>query len=201
LLYAGDTSLVPIEGVYGAIEVKSRLSKSEVLSAARSLRQLKTFPREELVVHRLGGVETYGRRTTPFGVVIGFQLANNSLDSLAANITEFENESDVPLAVNMVIVMGRGMIVVEGISKANQERHIFLTLEDLAQFQEDLTEQGTEVHIEYSFEVLEFGGLAFGRFFTYLTALLTRANLGKPDLANYMSMAENRVFFARDRHE
>jgi hypothetical protein len=78
VLHADDTAVVPIEGVYGIIEVKSRLSKAELLVATRQIESFKRLAPRELSVVQTREYVTVQRPSRPFGMVLAFELADNS---------------------------------------------------------------------------------------------------------------------------
>lgn len=102
VLYSeGGNSIYPIECVYGIIEVKSALSKEKLEEGVQNI----------LSVKRLlaaGGVRM--KRSMPFGIVFGFDLAGNSLDSLENNLRELEQDLEPAYWVNMVVVLEAGII-------------------------------------------------------------------------------------------
>ncbi|STU59133.1 Uncharacterised protein [Klebsiella pneumoniae subsp. pneumoniae] len=82
VLYAGKTSILPVEGVYGIIEVKSTLSKSEFDDAANKITSFKKLAPRDLGVIATREYATVHRASRPFGIVFGFNISGNSLDSL-----------------------------------------------------------------------------------------------------------------------
>jgi hypothetical protein len=88
VLYSGQTAVVPIEGVYGVIEVKSRLSKQELQDAASKIESFKRLAPRDLSVIQTREYVTLHRPSRPFGMILAYELADNSLESLTANLEE-----------------------------------------------------------------------------------------------------------------
>ena len=72
VLYEEDTAVLPVEGVYGIIEVKSRLPKPELLDAARKVESFKRLAPRELSVISTREYVTVHRPSRPFGIVLGY---------------------------------------------------------------------------------------------------------------------------------
>ena len=103
-------SIVPIEGVCGVIEVKSSLSKTELLSGLNKIKQLRFMsPRDTCQITGPGMVNSF-LRPYPFGVVFGYQLSSNSLKSLASNLIEFEETENRVNWPNALVVLNEGVI-------------------------------------------------------------------------------------------
>ena len=105
----GTSSIVPVESVYGVIEVKSRLSKQELVDAADNIVRLRSLPREKEGRHHFTpSAHTTFTRAPLFGMVFAFELGANSLDSLANNVAELS--TDTPFLLSQVAVLGVGVI-------------------------------------------------------------------------------------------
>jgi hypothetical protein len=87
VLYQGQTSIVPVECVYGIVEVKSKLSKSELIDAMGKIEPFKRLAPLDPSVVRTREYVTVERRSRPCGIAFGFALDRNSLGSLAENYT------------------------------------------------------------------------------------------------------------------
>ncbi len=79
VLYVGETAILPVEGVYGIIEVKSTLSKTELVDALGKIESFKNLAPQDLSIIQTREYVTLHRPTRPFGAVLGFQLGSNSL--------------------------------------------------------------------------------------------------------------------------
>ncbi|HLO50476.1 MAG TPA: DUF6602 domain-containing protein, partial [Kamptonema sp.] len=97
-MYSKQAQVFPIEGIYGIIEVKSRLAKSDLydgLAKIENLRQM--VPR--------------GTASLPFGIIFAYQLSNNSLDSLQKNLRDYQKEKSPLVWPNLVVVLQEGIIL------------------------------------------------------------------------------------------
>lgn len=191
ILYAEKTSILPIEGIYGIIEVKSSLSKAEFDDAAGKITSFKRLAPRDLgviVTHEYGTVH---RASRPFGIVFGFQLAGNSLDSLNANwMAHSQSVHDVNYFCNLVCVLGAGLLRYESVNLTKGEKHLLLDTDEFvhliltAQHLQSNSEEQDEVILRIVKEGVE--NQTFGRFFTYLLIMLSRMKLNVPDLGRYI---------------
>lgn len=115
LLYDDTNQVFPIDCVYGVIEVKSSLSKSELFDALDKIASVK-----EMAPKGSGGLRlskefqvTY-TRSRPFGMLFAYELANNSLRSLLENLREWEGSASASLWPNYICVLGEGVIYHRG---------------------------------------------------------------------------------------
>jgi len=191
VLYRDETTVLPIEGVYGIIEVKSTLSKAELQDATSKVADFKRLAPRDLSVIRTRDYATVHRPSRPFGIVFGFDLADNSLESLlgnwhAANIAIH----DVNYVANLVVVLGAGVLLVEHVDW--RLGHIGPLLDTDAYVNLMLTHQKRAEAGEPSLdvqttEVIEnIGDNTFGRFVVYLLMMLEQLRLGTPDLGQYI---------------
>ena len=67
ILYSEKTAIIPIEGVFGVIEVKSSLSKAEFVGAARQIESFKKLAPRELGVPLVAGRR---KNAAPFSLVV-----------------------------------------------------------------------------------------------------------------------------------
>lgn len=191
VLYAGKTSILPIEGVYGIIEVKSSLSKTEFDDAAGKITSFKKLAPRDLGVIATREYATVHRASMPFGIVFGFQLSGNSLDSLKNNWTAHSRAvHDVNFFCNLVCVLGQGLLRYESVNLTKGEKNLLLDTDEFVNLV--LTAHKREANSEEQDEVLlriiKEGAKdrTFGRFFTYLLIMLTRMKLNVPDLGRYI---------------
>lgn len=90
-----DAQVYPVEIVCGIIEVKSSLSKTELVAGLDNIKSVKEIARDNL----------------PFGIVFAHSLSANSLDSLAKNLTEWEKANPDPkFWPELIVVNGEGII-------------------------------------------------------------------------------------------
>lgn len=189
VLYAEDTAIIPIEGVYGIIEVKSQLSKAEFVSTAKKLRSFKELAPRDLSVIETREYVTMLRPSRPFGIVFGFDLADNSLSSLRANWEEVNTDvHDVNFFVNLIAVVGAGLLYYEhadlsaGKKSPLLDTDAFVALVMKCKESEDAENQVLRVIEDAA------GSQTFGRFFVLLLLMLQRMKLGVPDLGRYLDL-------------
>jgi hypothetical protein len=191
VLYSGQTAVVPIEGVYGVIEVKSRLSKQELQDAASKIESFKRLAPRDLSVIQTREYVTLHRPSRPFGMILAYELADNSLESLTANLEEEHRRiHDVNYFINLVCVLGAGVLYIEQANVSLGEKHIMLGTDELVDLivLNEKRRRNQEEFDEIYLRVVpkELGPLSFGRFFVYLLLTLSRIKLGIPDLGRYL---------------
>jgi hypothetical protein len=191
VLFAGKTSILPIEGVYGIIEVKSSLSKAEFDDAASKITSFKKLAPRDLGVIATRDYATVHRASRPFGIVFGFQLSGNSLDSLQKNwMAHSQTVHDVNYFCNLVCVLGQGILRYENVNLSRGEKHLLLDTDEFvnlvltAHKRVANSEEQDEIILRIISEGVE--DRTFGRFFTYLLIMLTRMKLNVPDLGRYI---------------
>lgn len=114
LLYDEHTQVYPIDCVYGIIEVKSGLSKTEFIDALDKIAAFKSMAPDGRVRQPIGSATVSFPRPRPFGMVFAYKLAGNSLDSLTKNLREWEQRHPPELWPNYVCVLGIGIISHQG---------------------------------------------------------------------------------------
>jgi hypothetical protein len=191
ILYNGRTAVVPIESVYGIIEVKSSLSKAELLDAATKINKFKQQAPRDLSVIQTREYVTVHRPSRPFGIILGYQLADNSLDSLSQNwLEENFRIHDVNYFANLVTVLGAGLIHYEAANLTRGTKEMLLGTDQFvdmvltAQKRARNNEQADEIVIRTISDAA--GQKTFGRFFVYLLIMLQRMKLSVPDLGRYL---------------
>jgi len=191
VLYSGETKILPVEAVYGIIEVKSRLSKAEFVDASKKVASFKNMAPRDLSVIETREYVTLHRPSRPFGMVFAYDLLDNSLSSLLANWEERNREvHDVNFFENLVVVLGAGLLAFEMVDMSAGEKHVLLGTDEFVNY--ILTEQKRERAGEPETGVLvrriveDRGAETFGRFFVYLLIALERMRLGVADLGRYL---------------
>jgi hypothetical protein len=191
VLYSGETAILPIEGVYGIIEVKSTLSKAEFVDATKKIEAFKKLAPRDLSVIKTREYVTVHRPSRPFGAVLGYSLAGNSLDSLASNFEERNQEiHDVNYFANLVAVLGAGLLRFERVDLNAGQKHVFLGTDEFVDY--ILTEQKRARNNEPSTGQIvrlvqeALGRRTFGRFFIYLLVMLGGMRLAIPELGRYL---------------
>jgi len=191
ILYSEKTAIIPIEGVYGIIEVKSLLSKAEFIGAARQIERFKRLAPRDLGVIETREYVTVHRSSRPFGIVVGFDCSGNSLESLRSNWTELNADiHDVNFFVNYLCVLGEGLLRYEKVNLSIGEKTLLI---DTGEFVNLVLAQkkkaaNKEAHDEIILRIIseELKDGTFGRFFVYLLVLLSRMKVNAPDLGQYI---------------
>ena len=159
LLFSDSVQVVPSEGVYGIIEVKSRLSKGKLIEGLENIAAFKK------IVPNNNTMQYISR---PFGIVFAYSLANNSLESLEKNLREFEENTEPDLWPNMIVVLTEGII--------------WHTNEQL------ITKIKSEELYGCNTIRLHFKQDSLFEFYCALMELLSDARLGKISLNNYKEL-------------
>ncbi|MGZ4970822.1 MAG: DUF6602 domain-containing protein [Methylobacter sp.] len=191
ILYSERTAIIPIDGVFGVIEVKSSLSKAEFIGAARQIEAFKKLAPRELGVIETREYVTVHRPSRPFGIIVGFDLAGNSLDSLSKNWSDLNAEiHNVNFFLNYFCVLGEGLVRYEKVNLSLGEKNLLIDTDEfvkLVQTQHkgaNNNEQHDEILLRTIVEGLNEA--TFGRFFVYLLVLLSRMRINTPDLGQYI---------------
>ena len=110
LIYDETTKVFPIDSVYGIIEVKSTLSKSELIDCLDKIKNFKQMAPTGVVTHQIGPLSATHARSQPFGMVFAYSLYNNSLSSLLENLREWESANPASVWPNYICILGSGVI-------------------------------------------------------------------------------------------
>ena len=191
VLFQGNTSILPVEGVYGIVEVKSHLSKQELLDAMTKIESFKRLAPRDLSLVETREYITLHRPSRPFGAVFSYSLAGNSLGSLAANFLECHARiHDVNYFTNLACVLGTGLVNYEKADLGTGQKSLLLGTDEfvdvvlLAEKRQRTGEPPPEVHVRVIADAA--ADKSFGRFFVYLLILLSRMKVGVPDLGRYL---------------
>jgi hypothetical protein len=203
ILYVERTAILPIEGVYGIIEIKSRLSKAELVDAITKIERFKQFAPRDLSVIQTREYVTVHRPSRPFGIVLGYELVGNSLDSLWTNWHQ-ENMRihDVNYFANLVCVLGVGLLHFEKVDLSMGEKTLLLDTDEFVNLV--LTAHKRLANKEPTDNILtrpikeNLGNRTFGRFIVYLLIMLGRMKLGTPDLGQYLDPSNIPMMISRE---
>lgn len=110
LIYDETTKVFPIDSVYGIIEVKSTLSKSELIDCLDKIKNFKQMAPTGVMTHQIGPLSATHARSKPFGMIFAFSLSENSLSSLLENIREWESVNPASVWLNYICILGSGVI-------------------------------------------------------------------------------------------
>jgi hypothetical protein len=187
VLYAGETKILPIEGVYGVIEVKSRLSKHQLVDALGKLASFKALPvplRTTVQTYSVGHEFTPSR---PFGIIFAFDLDGNSIDSLKVNYRDWLHGTDVSLWTNLIVVLNESLIRIHPSPIQDGDSLHFLDSLVLVRHVLDAKKKDTNAVGEFILTSHDLQSRTFGRFFVYLLVMLERMRLSIPNLQPYIS--------------
>jgi Domain of unknown function (DUF6602) len=169
-----DTQIYPIESVFGVIEVKSTLNKTEFLKALKNIKSTKELCPEESFTQRQNPfMRVSFQRPKPFGIVFGYSLGSNSLESLVKNLEEWEAENPKTYWPDLVVVLGEGLIMHHGSNISNW---------DLST-NEELIDAAKPYYIAYRDDSLF-------RFLSSVLKLCTQTHLGPVEFDRYFEPAE-----------
>ena len=110
LVYDENTQVYPIECVAGTIEVKSTLSKTELIKSLENIKSVKKLAPRETASKSVLGFHVAYPRPYPFGAVFGYRLSGNSLSSLTENLIEWESNTPKEYWPNVIAVLDEGLI-------------------------------------------------------------------------------------------
>ncbi|QWG94634.1 DUF6602 domain-containing protein [Bacillus toyonensis] len=91
-----DTKIIPVESVYGTIEVKSTLSKRELITCINNIKSIKSLPKLPISI--------------PHGFVFAYQ-ADSSIRKVCENVVELNKEVNWEHRINTVCILDQGMIL------------------------------------------------------------------------------------------
>jgi hypothetical protein len=161
--------IYPAEGVSGIIEVKSALSKAELIDGLEKIADFKRLVPKDNISVRHGGMHWSGPREHPFGAIFAYTLADNSLESLKQNLIDHEKSlDDRGLTANVIAVLDQGLIT-------HKHRQTF---NDIL-----LTDQLREQ--PYYVSEVQYKGATLFEFYAMLMNLLVNTQLEVVDLNKY----------------
>lgn len=109
-----NTSILPIESVYGTIEVKSKLSKEKLIEGLENIKSVKQLWRFSAVITKINPMmEAPVIREQPFGIIFAYEVSGNSLESLAKNVFEWQREAkdNNENTPEVVAILDKGLII------------------------------------------------------------------------------------------
>ena len=134
---------------------------------------------------------TVHRPSRPFGIIVGFDFRENSLDSLSSNWQALNKEiHDVSWFVNFLCVLGEGLLRYEKVNLSLGEKTLLIDTDEFVDVV--LTQKKKAANGEEQDEIVlrvvqeDIKNRTFGRFFVYLLILLSRMKLNPPDLGQYV---------------
>jgi len=172
LIYDEQTQVYPIECVAGVVEVKSTLTKTELLKSLENIKSVKSLAPNETTSMSIAGMVKMGyKRPTPFGAVFAYSLGKNSLDSLVKNLSKWEQGNPRELWPNVIAVLNEGLIFHYG----DGLRAVFSN--------EEILKSQFPSSIQYKNDTLF-------KFYAALLDLCAGTNLGPVELERYFDGSE-----------
>lgn len=100
LVDMNDTKIIPIESVYGVIEVKSTLSKDELRKCVKNIESVRKLQKKT--------ISDYYFPTA--GMVFAYD-SDASLDAIYKNLNELSEDVDIDKRISCVCVLNKGVIL------------------------------------------------------------------------------------------
>jgi len=176
-----DTATIPSTCVYGVIEVKSSLTKAELMETLEKLELLHSqFDRDRSFRPLGGGFGIAAAKPRPFASIVAFQLRDNSLTSLCRNLAEFVHIHPSTFEfLSSIVVNGIGTIIRQLRNVATEGTRRLLVFDN-----ETMRSDGYS-HVQ--FKRIDNQMDAIGDFYLDLLTTLNAMVLGVPDLKSYWS--------------
>lgn len=110
LIYDENTQVYPVECVAGTIEVKSTLNKTEFIKSLNNIKSVKELGiKGKLAIPSMRKISEIVQ-FVPFGAIFGYQLGQNSLESLEENLMEWKQSNPPEFWPNVIAVLDKGLI-------------------------------------------------------------------------------------------
>jgi len=107
---SNKNQVYPIEGVYGIIEVKSKLSKAKLEEGLEKVITIREMtPKGSCCQSTPLGLMQYSR-PIPFGIIFAYSLGDNSMGSLENNLKVYQKRKSKLYWPNFVVVLNEGVI-------------------------------------------------------------------------------------------
>ena len=100
LVDMNDTKIIPIESVYGVIEVKSTLSKDELRKCVKNIESVRKLQKKT--------ISDYNFPTA--GMVFAYN-SDASLEAIYKNLNELSEDVDIDKRISCVCVLNKGVIM------------------------------------------------------------------------------------------
>ena len=100
LLNLESTRIIPIESVYGVIEVKSRLTKNELTKAIKNVESVRKLSKKTMT----------GMCFPTFGYLFAYD-SDSSLETVYKNFVELSKDIDVDYQISCICVLNKGLII------------------------------------------------------------------------------------------
>ena len=162
----------PVESVLGTIQVKSKLTKKELLSGLKHIQHFKNIRPIRPLKRQAGGLTIESGLTRRFGILFAYERGlrwDQMVDHIRDHLAECPNK----LWPNMIVVLDIGYFLIGDSDKkryaVDQRR-----LEDVANPEIHGFPDNTEHCLQ--------------QFYSYLTLLLRKADTGLPNTDDYLRM-------------
>ncbi|MHA4737765.1 DUF6602 domain-containing protein [Dyadobacter sp. MSC1_007] len=165
-VYKKTVQAYAIEHVYGIIEVKSKLSKGKLLEGLENIKSVKKLVPNDFIDKTMGLMRTTEKRPKPFGCIFAYHVADNSLESLAKNLSEWESTQSPSHWPNLIVVLHEGIIFH---TNANNERQI----------------HSSEFDRNSTVRFLKYGKDSLLYFYSWLLDLCNNINLPNFEISKY----------------
>ncbi|AAQ60496.1 DUF6602 domain-containing protein [Chromobacterium violaceum] len=112
-LSRGDADVLPIESVYGAIEVKTYLNKAEIENAFENMKAIKALKK---IAYHPNFVSTtkylYGRESMywPQQFFV-FAYESDGLDTVLGHVERLNNTQPIDQRIDLVCILDKGLII------------------------------------------------------------------------------------------
>lgn len=171
----GDVyQVLPVESVYGVIQVKSRLTKAELKSGLENIASFKTLRRKQLSLRPGLHVGSERINHDGFGILFAYD-SDMSWQDLAREIEAFAKEAKTSELTNLVFVLNKGFFML-GQSDSNTTA---ITNSELNQIK-DLVLHGRP----------DRENLCLYNFYYSLMLLLSCTSVSKPSISDYFRLPQ-----------
>ena len=168
--YENTLEYYPVESVLGTIQVKSKLTKKELVSGLQHIQAFKNIRPIRSLRRQMGGFTLEAGLYRRFGILFAYERAlqwEKMVDIIREHLAECPNS----LWPNMIVVLDAGYFLIGDKSRYAWDQR---TLEDIS---------SPEIHGSP-----DYSGHCLQQFYSYLIALLKQANTGWPDTNDYLRM-------------
>lgn len=160
----------PVESVLGTIQVKSKLTKRELLDGLKHIEQFKSIRPARTLKRQLGSFTLETGLNRRFGILFAYERGlrwDQMVDYIRQHLADCRNN----LWPNMIVLLDAGYFLI-----GDKERYAWdqQTLEDIT---------NPEIH-----GFPDDAGHCLQQFYSYLIPLLRKANTGLPDTDDYLRM-------------
>ena len=168
--YENTLEYYPVEAVLGTIQVKSKLTKKELLNGLKHIQHFKSIGPTRPLKRQLGSFTMETGLYRRFGILFAYERALR-WDQMVALIEEHLAECPNSLWPNMIVVLDAGYFLIGDNARYAWDQR---TLEDIT---------NPEIH-----GFPDDAGHCLQQFYSYLIPLLRKADTGLPNTDDYLRM-------------